>query len=127
MAAADGVSPMSECVAEPEVLLSASVAVATGLLGGYLIGRLTKRPGIGEGILAGVGVLVGTQWLQNRGPSTAAALGSVYLGAIGLTHLVARRMAALPVLVVVSSAAAFAAYAWHDRYVAVGLDPAEQP
>jgi hypothetical protein len=118
---------MSEYVAEPQVFLSTSVAVATGLLGGFVIGRMTKRPGLADVIFGSVGVLVGTQWLQNRGPATATVLGGVYVGAIGLTHVVASRVGALPAVAVVSSVAAFAAYALHDKYVTVGLDPAEEP
>jgi hypothetical protein len=116
-----------EAVAEPEVFLSTSVAVATGLVGGFIMARLTKRPGVGDVIFGSVGLLVGTQWLENRGPATALALGTVYVGAIGLSHAVARGAGGLALVTLVSSAVAVAAYAFHDRYVTVGLDPAEQP
>ena len=118
---------MADVVPESEVFLSTSVAVAAGLVGGFAMGRLTRRPGVGDLIFGGVGLLVGTQWFQNRGPVTAAALGTVYVGAIGLSHTKARRVGGLALVTLASTAAAFASYALHDRYITVGLDPAEQP
>jgi hypothetical protein len=118
---------MSEA-SESEVFLSTSVAVGAGLLGGFALGRLTKTPRVGDLVFGGVGLLVGTQWFQNRGPATAAVLGTVYVGAIGLTRAVLpRRVVGLPVVGLVSAVAAVASYALHDKYVTVGLDPAEQP
>jgi hypothetical protein len=118
---------MSDVVTEPDVFLSTSVAVAVGLVGGFVFGRLTNRPGVGDVIFGGVGVLVGTQWFQNRGPMTAVALGSLYLGAFGLSRSVARGAGGLALVATLSGAAAVASYALHDRYVTVGLDPAERP
>ena len=118
---------MSDVVPEPEVFLSTSVAVAAGLVGGFALGRLTKRPGVGDAIFGGVGLVVGTQWFQNRGPATAVTLGTLYVGAIAMSHLVARRVGGFALMSVVSAATALASYALHDRYLTVGLDPAEQP
>lgn len=117
---------MSDAIAEPEVFLSTSVAVAAGLVGGFVLGGQTKRR-LGDVLFGGVGVLVGTQWLQNRGPATALALGSLYLGAFGLSRSVARGAGGLALVTAISSASAMAAYILHDRYLTVGLDPAEQP
>ena len=118
---------MSEQAGEHEVFLSTSVSVAAGLLGGFFIGRLTRRPSMANAIFGGVGVLVGTQWFQNRGPRTAAVLGTVYLGAMGLSRAFDKKVGAVPVMALTTAAAAAAAYALHDKHVTVGLDPAEQP
>lgn len=118
---------MSEPTSEPEVFLSTSVAVAAGLAGGFILGRRTKRRAVAGAVFGGVGLLVGTQWFQNRGPVTAAILGSVYVAAMGLSHPLAKRVGAIPAVLLASAAASAAAYMMHDKYVTVGLDPAEQP
>jgi hypothetical protein len=118
---------MSENTSEPEVVLSTSVAVAGGLMGGFVLGRLTKRRSVTGAVFGGVGILVGTQWFENRGPGTAAVLGLVYVGAVGLSNPFGSRFLRLPAVVLASGLAAVAAYTWHDKYVTIGLDPAERP
>jgi hypothetical protein len=118
---------MSDITSEPEVVLSTSVAVAGGLMGGFLLGRLTKRRSVTGAVFGGVGILVGTQWFQNRGPGTAALLGIVYVGAVRLSNPFGTRLLRLPAVMLASGLTAVAAYALHDKYLTIGLDPAERP
>ncbi len=118
---------MTEQLPDHQVFMSTSIAVAGGLLGGFVVGRLTKNRLVAGTIFGGVGLLVGTQWFHNRGPRTAAILGAVYVGAMGLSHPLAKRVGAIPAVVLASGAAAAASYVLHDKHVTVGLDPAEQP
>ncbi len=118
---------MSDNTSEPEVVLSTSVAVAGGLIGGFLLGRLTKRRSVTGAVFGGVGILVGTQWFQNRGAGTAALLGLVYLGAVRLSDPFGPRLLRLPGVILASGLTAMAAYTLHDKYVTIGLDPAERP
>jgi hypothetical protein len=98
---------MSEQTSEPEVVPSTSVAVV--------------------GVFGGVGILVGTQWFQNRGAGTALLLGTAYVGAVGLANPFGTRLLRLPAVILASGLTAVAAYTLHDKYLTIGLDPAERP
>jgi hypothetical protein len=118
---------MSSTTSKPEVVLSTSVTVVGGLMGGFLLGRLTKRRSVTGAVFGGVGILVGTQWFQNRGPATAALLGIVYVGAVRLSDPFGTRLLRLPAVILASGLTAVAAYTLHDKYITIGLDPAERP
>lgn len=118
---------MSAAVPRSQAYLSTSVVVVGGLLGGFVVGRLTRRRSLGGAVFGAAGVLAGVQWLQNRGPVTAATLTGIYVGAMGLSHPLAKRIGAIPAVLVSGAAAGAAAYALHDRYLTAGLDPAERP
>jgi hypothetical protein len=112
---------------DSEVLLTTSVAVAGGLVSGFVLGRLTKRRAVTGAVFSGVGLLVGTQWWQNRGPYTAAVLGTLYVGAMQLSDPFGPRLLRVPAVLLASGLTAAAAYSLHDKYVTIGLDPAERP
>jgi hypothetical protein len=118
---------MIQQTSDAEVVPSTSVAVVGGLVGGFILGRLTKRRSVTGAVFGGVGLLVGTQWFQNRGPATAALLGTVYVGAVGLSNPFDTRLLRLPAVILASGLTALAAYALHDKYLTIGLDPAERP
>jgi hypothetical protein len=118
---------MSQQTSEPEVVPSTSVAVVGGLIGGFILGRLTKRRTVTRAIFGGVGILVGTQWFQNRGAGTALLLGTAYAGAVGLANPFGSRLLRLPAVILAGGLTAVAAYTLHDRYLTIGVDPAERP
>lgn len=83
--------------------------VAVGLVGGYSAARFTGRRPLGGAVLAVAGGLAAKQWAQQVGPVGAVALTTVYVGAFGASHPLAKKIGAWPSVGVVTAAATAAA------------------
>ncbi|QGF24087.1 hypothetical protein [Raineyella fluvialis] len=95
--------------------VNSALVAATGILGGYIIARESGVRSLGTlPLLAGV-VWAGRTWLAKRGPVTAAVLGTLYVGAFGLSHPLAKKIGAWPSVAVVTGAVAAASYVAVDR------------
>jgi hypothetical protein len=89
--------------------------VATGLLGGYAIARLSGRRELGGLFLAACGLWSARQWNRAGGPRLAAGLGLTYAAAFGASHPLAKRIGPWPAVGAVTAAASGAAAALADR------------
>lgn len=90
------------------------VLTSTGLIGGYVVARETKRA-IGGAVLAGAGAAAFELWRRQAGVGTATALTGVYLAAFGLSHPLAKKIGAWPSVLTVTAATGAAGYALGDR------------
>ncbi len=87
-----------------------SPLVAVGLVGGYAAARFTGKRPLGGVVLAVAGAAAARQWTQQVGPVGAAALTSLYVGAFGASHPLAKKIGAWPsVAAVTATTAAVAA------------------
>lgn len=69
---------MAENTSEPTAPL-----VVTGMLGGYVTGRVTKQRPLAGVVLAAAGIAAGRRWYRNSGPGTTALLTAIYLARSG--------------------------------------------
>lgn len=83
--------------------------VVVGLVGGFAAARFTGNRPVGGAVLAAAGAAAATGWAQKVGPVGAAALTTVYVGAFGLSHPLAKKIGAWPSVGVVTAVAATAA------------------
>lgn len=91
---------------------SAPAAVAAlGLLGGFAIGHVTGRRDLAGAAFGVAGAWCARQWVRSSGPGTAAALTAAYVGAMGVSHPLARRTGPWPAVGLVTAAFAGAAEA----------------
>lgn len=63
--------------------------VAVGLAAGFGIAQGTGIRALGGAVFAAAGLAAGVLWLRRRGPRTAVALASLYVGAFVLAHVLA--------------------------------------
>ena len=88
--------------------------VATGLIGGYLVARETKRRELGGAVLLAGGIIAGKRWREQGGLSGAVLLEGIYLGAFGASHPLAKKIGAWPAVLSVTAVAAGAALVLSD-------------
>jgi len=88
--------------------------VVTGMLGGYVTGRITKQRPLAGAVLAAAGIAAGRRWYRNSGPGTTALLTAIYLGTFGASHPLAKKIGAWPSVLVSTAAAAGAARVLND-------------
>jgi hypothetical protein len=91
---------------------------ATGLIGGYAAARATGNRPLGGLALGAVGVVCARQWLRATGPGVTAGLLAVYVGGMGVSHPLAKRIGAWPSVLTTATIAAGAAWAASDRRAA---------
>ncbi|HIT77090.1 MAG TPA: hypothetical protein IAA98_16040 [Candidatus Avipropionibacterium avicola] len=96
-------------------LVSTAPVVATGLLGGYLTARETGIRPLGGVVLALAGALAARTWARRDGAGTAVGLSALYVGAFGLSHLLAKKIGAWPAVLAVTGVVAGTAWAVSDR------------
>jgi len=89
--------------------------VVAGMLGGYVTGRLTKIRPLAGVVLGAAGIAAGRRWYRSSGPGTTALLSTIYLGAFGLSHPLAKKIGAWPSVLVSTAAAAGAAWVINDN------------
>jgi hypothetical protein len=92
-----------------------SAAVATGLVGGYSIARLSGRRELGGVFLAACGLWSAREWNDRGGPRLMLPLGLLYAGAFGASHPLAKRIGAWPSVLAVTAVAAGTTAALADR------------
>ena len=83
---------------------SPSAVVVVGLVGGFAAGRYAHRRDIAGAVFLAAGLVAGLGWGQRRGARTAAALEALYIGAMGGSHLLSRRIGAWPSVLAVTAA-----------------------
>ena len=93
-----------------------ALTTAAGLLGGFLVSRVTKVRALGGLVSSLAGAKAGRQWAKES-PVTATALGSIYTGAFALSRPLAKKIGAWPSALALSAGTAAAAYLLHDRKV----------
>ena len=111
---------MAENTPEPTAGL-----VVTGMLGGYVTGRVTKQRPLAGVVLAAAGIAAGRRrWnmpccsnirraRQSAGTRTAL-LSAIYVGAFGASHPLAKKIGAWPAVLTSTAAAAGAARVLND-------------
>ncbi|ASN40370.1 hypothetical protein [Paeniglutamicibacter terrestris] len=73
-----------------------SAIAGAGLIGGYAVARSTKNRQLGGAVLAAAGTGAFLLWKANAGVGTAAALTTLYVGAFGASHPLAKKIGAWP-------------------------------
>lgn len=86
-----------------------SAVAAFGLTGGFLAGRQTGRREVGGALFAAAGAWCAWEWYRTSGPAAAAGLAALYVGAMGGSHPLARRIGAWPSVIAVATVTAAAA------------------
>lgn len=88
--------------------------VVAGMIGGYVSARVTKVRPLGGIVLGAAGIAAGRRWHRHSGPGTTALLSTIYLGAFGMSHPLAKKIGAWPSVLVSTAAAAGAAWVLND-------------
>ena len=88
---------------------------AVGLIGGYAAARYSGRRELGGLVSAAVGAWCARQWARSAGRSGAAALLGVYVGGLGASHPLAKKLGAWPSVFTVAGVSAAASYLAADR------------
>ena len=88
--------------------------VVAGMIGGYVSARVTKVRPLGGVVLGAAGIAAGRRWHRHSGPGTTALLSTIYLGAFGMSHPLAKKTGAWPSVLVSTAAAAGAAWVLND-------------
>jgi hypothetical protein len=89
--------------------------VVVGLLGGFVAGRTTGRRDVGGVVFGAAGAWCARSWFRSHSPAVAGSLLAVYLGALGVSHPLAKKIGPWPSVLGVTAAAASAAYVFADR------------
>lgn len=89
--------------------------VVAGMIGGYVSARVTKVRPLGGVVLGAAGIAAGRRWHRHSGPGTTALLSTIYLGAFGMSHPLAKKIGAWPSVLVSTAAAAGAAWVLNDK------------
>ncbi|NWN89775.1 MAG: hypothetical protein HLX51_14770 [Micrococcaceae bacterium] len=89
--------------------------VVTGMIGGYVAARVTKVRALGGIVLGAAGIAAGRRWHRASGPGTTALLSTVYLGAFGASHPLAKKLGSWPSVLACTAAAAGAAWVLNDK------------
>jgi hypothetical protein len=89
--------------------------VAGSLVGGFYVARKTGIRPLGGAVLALGGFVAERQWAKHAGPINAVILSSVYFGAFGVSHPLAKKIGAWPAVLTVAGVSAAAAWALSDR------------
>jgi hypothetical protein len=89
--------------------------VATGIIGGYLVARVTKIRPLGGAVLGIAGAAAGREWATSAGPQSAAVLSTIYTSAFALSHPLAKKIGPWPSVLVAAGTSAAAAWLIADR------------
>jgi len=89
--------------------------VALGLLGGFVAARETGIRSLGGVVMGAAGAYAGRTWLAKTDPATTAALAAIYVGGMGVSYPLAKKIGAWPSVFAVAAVSAGAAYALSDR------------
>jgi hypothetical protein len=108
---------MTTSLTRARIRLSSAVLVAAGLAAGFGVAQGTGIRALGGAVFAAAGLGAGYLWVQRRGRAVALGLGTLYVGAFVLAHVLALGVG-LPAWLAVSLvtiAAAGVTYAVADR------------
>lgn len=93
----------------------AGVVAASGLVGGYGVGRWTKKRPLAGVALGAAGVVAARGWKKRAGTGTAAGLSGLYVAAFAGSHPLAKKIGAWPSVLAAASVVAVASWAVADR------------
>lgn len=85
-----------------------SVIAVSGLVAGFAVARSSGRRELGGAVFAAAGAWCARRWWSSLGPKTAIGLGTLYLGAMGGSHPLAKKIGAWPSVAAVSALVATA-------------------
>ena len=86
-----------------------------GLVGGFLTAQRSGIRPLGGVVMAAAGGLAGRTWLAKTDPATTAALTALYVGGMGVSHPLAKKVGVWPSVLGVTAVSAAAAYLLSDR------------
>ena len=92
-----------------------SIIAPAGLIGGFAAGNYLHRRDLAGVVAAGAAAWCARQWLRSAGPAGTAGLLTVYVGGLGGSHPLAKKIGAWPAVLAVSAASAVTSYAVADR------------
>ncbi|WP_168581212.1 hypothetical protein [Gephyromycinifex aptenodytis] len=95
--------------------VNTSRLVALGLLGGFVVASESGVRPLGGLVLGAAGAFAARTWLAKTDPATTAALTGIYLGGMGLSHPLAKKIGAWPAVFAVTGISAGAAHVLSDR------------
>jgi hypothetical protein len=90
---------------------------ASGLIAGFAAGRYLHRRDLAGILSAAALAWCVPAWRNAAGPGAAAGLAATYVGGLGASHPLAKKIGAWPSVLVVSAASAGAAAVVADRRI----------
>ncbi|MHB1535806.1 MAG: hypothetical protein ACYC1D_14605 [Acidimicrobiales bacterium] len=88
---------------------------AGGLLGGYAVGRASGKRPLGGALAAAAGLWCASRWRREAGVGTAAVLGIAYVGALGASHPLSKKIGPWRAVLTASAASSALSWAFADR------------
>jgi len=95
--------------------IPSSLITAAGLTGGFALARATRKRQLGGLAFGAALVASAPQWRKAAGNAGAAALAGVSIGALAVSHPLAKKIGAWPSVAAVSAVTAAACYVVADR------------
>ncbi len=95
--------------------LPTAVVAPAGLVAGYAAGRYLHRRDLAGVVSAAAAAWCTRQWTRAAGPAPAGGLLALYVGGLGASHPLAKRIGAWPAVLAASAATAGAAWVVSDR------------
>ncbi|PPJ22344.1 hypothetical protein C5E45_23445 [Nocardia nova] len=92
-----------------------AVLAAGGLLGGFALAQATEQRQLGGAVFAAATAAAVPRWRAVLGTPGAAALTGLSVGAMGVSHPLAKKIGAWPSVAVVSGAVALTSWVLADR------------
>jgi hypothetical protein len=86
-----------------DIPVPSSAVAALGLAGGFFAGRQTGRRDLAGALFAAAGAWCARDWYRASGPAAAAGLSALYVGAMGGSHPLAKRIGAWPSVAAVTA------------------------
>lgn len=97
-------------------LLRPSVVSVTGLMAGFAVARASGRREAGGAVFAVAGAWCARRWWKSLGPGAAVGLVGLYVGAMGGSHPLAKRIGPWPSVASVSALVATVSEVFTWRY-----------
>ena len=99
---------------KPAKDVNTAAVTAVGLIGGWLAARESGIRPLGGVLLGVAGVWAARTWYARHGLGRTAALAALYVGAMGASHPLAKRIGPWPAVLSVTAVAAGAAHLCSD-------------
>lgn len=88
---------------------------ALGLVGGYVAASESGMRWLGGVVMAAAGLYAGRTWLTKTDPATTALLSALYVGGMGVSHPLAKKIGTWPSVAAVTALSSGAAHLLSDR------------
>ncbi|WP_280265405.1 hypothetical protein [Nocardia wallacei] len=92
-----------------------ALLAAGGLTGGFALAQATRQRQLGGVVFAAATAAAVPRWRKSVGTAGAAALTGLSVGAMGLSHPLAKKIGSWPSVAAVSGAVALTAWVAVDR------------